>query len=46
MKVHCYYLDMYFTDYKIVIECDVDDRDRMDNVNFEIIHIYQNKIFK
>lgn len=44
-KVDCYYLDMYFTDYKIVIECDEnghsdrkpgDERDRMDYVNFEL----------
>jgi len=44
-KVGSYYLDMYFTDYKIVIECDENghndrkpgnERDRMDFVNFEL----------
>jgi prophage antirepressor-like protein len=44
-KVGSYYLDMYFTDYQIVLECDElnhrdrkpgDERDRMDFVNFEL----------
>ena len=44
-KVGSYYLDMYFTEYKIAIEADEsghkdrkpgDERDRMDFVNFEL----------
>jgi len=44
-KVGSYYLDMYFIDHKIVLECDEnghsdrkpgDERDRMDFVNFEL----------
>ena len=44
-KVGSYYLDMYFSDYQIALECDEknhkdrkpgDERDRMDFVNFEL----------